>query len=388
MYKIFFATRARGFFKHLMNEQKIKWKIVSQDSLYEVNSKKRIFLSKVFRSKFFDFLGIINVKKCNRKDVDGYLSFNRFLNTNLPYIIYLENPTALYHYSLNRKKSILGKKIISENLENKNLKTIICMSKACYSTIDSVCGEVCSSTDLKVIYPLVPKNQLINEEKIKMKSTESELKLLYISQGIRFVSKGGLEVIESFKQLKELNMEISLTIITSIEDLNSELVEKVKNIDGISLINFSFSYSELEHIYSTHHILIHPTSDDSFGLTVLEAMKAGLPVISTRLYAIPEMVEEGINGFLIEPKYWFFDENNIPNPKVWNNRRNTIYSQEIDSKIVNFIKEKIYTLAENRKLLEEISLNSYRKSNRAPFDEETIIKQWNSVLEKSFQQNN
>lgn len=58
-------------------------------------------------------------------------------------------------------------------------------------------------------------------------------------------------------------------------------------------------------------LLLHPTSDDSNSLTVLEAMKAGLPIISTKLYAIPEMVKDGVNGFLTEPKYAFFDNNNL-----------------------------------------------------------------------------
>jgi glycosyltransferase involved in cell wall biosynthesis len=34
---------------------------------------------------------------------------------------------------------------------------------------------------------------------------------------------------------------------------------------------------------------------------ILEAMAAGLPVISTKWACIPEMVEDGVNGFLIEP---------------------------------------------------------------------------------------
>jgi len=34
---------------------------------------------------------------------------------------------------------------------------------------------------------------------------------------------------------------------------------------------------------------------------ILEAMAAGLPIISTKWACIPEMVEDGVNGFLIDP---------------------------------------------------------------------------------------
>jgi glycosyltransferase involved in cell wall biosynthesis len=37
-------------------------------------------------------------------------------------------------------------------------------------------------------------------------------------------------------------------------------------------------------------------------ITVLEAMAARLPVVATRVGALPEMTEEGLTGFLVEPK--------------------------------------------------------------------------------------
>jgi len=41
---------------------------------------------------------------------------------------------------------------------------------------------------------------------------------------------------------------------------------------------------------------------EGMPITVLEAMAARLPVVATRVGALPELVEEGITGFLVEPK--------------------------------------------------------------------------------------
>ncbi len=46
--------------------------------------------------------------------------------------------------------------------------------------------------------------------------------------------------------------------------------------------------------------LIFPSHTEGFPLTVLEAMTVGLPVIATRVGAIPDMIKEDEGGYLIE----------------------------------------------------------------------------------------
>lgn len=47
--------------------------------------------------------------------------------------------------------------------------------------------------------------------------------------------------------------------------------------------------------------LVHPARWEGFGLVLLEAMRAGLPVIATSVGAIPEVVADGETGLLVEP---------------------------------------------------------------------------------------
>ncbi|NPV85818.1 MAG: glycosyltransferase [Anaerolineae bacterium] len=48
-------------------------------------------------------------------------------------------------------------------------------------------------------------------------------------------------------------------------------------------------------------VLIHPSRADNFPNVILEALACGLPVLSTRVGGIPEQIEEGKTGFLVEP---------------------------------------------------------------------------------------
>ena len=41
---------------------------------------------------------------------------------------------------------------------------------------------------------------------------------------------------------------------------------------------------------------------DNLPTVIMEAMACGLPVISTRLAGVPEMIESGVEGWLVEPR--------------------------------------------------------------------------------------
>lgn len=379
MKKVFFATRARGFLNHVFKCNEIEFNfIIDNKNIYELNNQKRKILSWIARSPVFDWLGII--QRINAKNKLGIIngSFNRFLKSDKPYFIYLENPTALYHYKLNRKKSLLGKSNINRYLNDTNLKAIICMSKACCDTFEQVCGHF--EGQKKVIYPYVPSNGYVNELQISQRAESSDINLLFISQGIRFLSKGGLEVIDAFKLLCLERNNINLTIVTSIKDVDEKLINEIREIPKVRLLDFQLSYEEMEDLYSKSTILLQPTSDESFGLTILEGMKAGLPVIATRLYAIPEMVKDGENGYLTNPHWWFFDKNNIPNSKVWNHREQTLYSGKKNDELIQFLYQKISFLDDHRDILNRMSLKSYEIANSSPFSKESIIQSWNSTL--------
>lgn len=375
---IYFATRVRGFFRQLFLSGLVKAKFeYQQKTVYETNSLKNRIRTYIGRSCIMDALGYIQVPKCYKIDYDIIGSFNRFLKTKKPYFIYVENPTALYHYRLNRRKSIIGSIRIRRELNNPYLKGLIFMSNACKTTFEKVCGSMRNQCVGETIYPLIPINPFVNPIQIKSRCITPELKLLYIAQGIRFQSKGGLEIIEAYRRLRLSGYNVKLRIITSLEDISSSLRNKIQEQNDLILDDFRFSFEELQKIYAESHILLQPTSDDSFNLTILEAMKSGVTILASRLYAIPEMVEDGVNGYLCDPHFWFFDQCNIPNPKVWNHRKKTIQSGEISSTIVDFLVEKIIYLTKNRDTLERLSLNSYDKASKSPFSEEYISAQWN-----------
>jgi glycosyltransferase involved in cell wall biosynthesis len=59
---------------------------------------------------------------------------------------------------------------------------------------------------------------------------------------------------------------------------------------------------EKEEVLNHTDILVFPTYKDTFPLVNLEAMQHGIPVVSSNEGAIPDIVRDGINGFIVDPK--------------------------------------------------------------------------------------
>jgi len=59
--------------------------------------------------------------------------------------------------------------------------------------------------------------------------------------------------------------------------------------------------SKLMEALKNASIFLLPSYNEGLPVAMIEAMASGLPVISTRAGGIPEAIEEGVNGFLVDP---------------------------------------------------------------------------------------
>jgi hypothetical protein len=62
------------------------------------------------------------------------------------------------------------------------------------------------------------------------------------------------------------------------------------------------SEEKLQNLYQRCDLFVAPSLYESFGLIYLEAMNYGKPVIGCRAGGIPEVIDEGVTGLLVEPE--------------------------------------------------------------------------------------
>jgi glycosyltransferase involved in cell wall biosynthesis len=76
------------------------------------------------------------------------------------------------------------------------------------------------------------------------------------------------------------------------------LVEKLSLEDKIIFTGF---IEDIKRIFSIIDIFVLTSLWEGFPLTICEAMASFVPVVSTRVGGVPEMIEHSITGLLTEP---------------------------------------------------------------------------------------
>ncbi len=119
-------------------------------------------------------------------------------------------------------------------------------------------------------------------------SKYSSKNILFI--GIDWDRKGGPVLIEAFRKVLSRQPSARLTIVGCNVDT------EVANINVAGKV----PKKELAKYYENASLFCLPTLKEHAGIVFTEAMRYRLPVVGTRIGAIPEYIEPGENGYLVD----------------------------------------------------------------------------------------
>lgn len=196
----------------------------------------------------------------------------------------------------------LIKKFIERKLGSKYCKAILCH---CDATLKGFLKHFdCRKFKhkLKVLYPsshITP----IKKEK------HEKIRILCVSS--LFEQKGGVQVLEAFSRLEKKFDNVELWMRADVP----KNIQKKYSSKNIKYTGYSENIIPREDliktVYSKCDIFLYPTLCDSFGFSLMDAMVAGLPIIATNLFAVPELVEDGKTGLIIDIPGYSLEENFI-----------------------------------------------------------------------------
>ena len=120
------------------------------------------------------------------------------------------------------------------------------------------------------------------------------LRLLFVGRinqrkGLRYL----LEALSQFAP-EQIELTICGRVLDSMEEFSRGAIP-IK-------LRPSVSAAELVHAYQQADLFVLPSIAEGFGQVLLEALASGLPILTTTRTAAPDLIEDGVQGFIVEPQ--------------------------------------------------------------------------------------
>lgn len=113
--------------------------------------------------------------------------------------------------------------------------------------------------------------------------------------------KGHFYLIDAMRYLLKEIPGVTLLIIGEgpLKHKLESQVDKMGLTQAIKFLNFQ---ENIQNILSILDLFVLPSLNEGMGRVIVEAQISGLPIVATQVGGIPDLVIDGVNGFLISPK--------------------------------------------------------------------------------------
>ena len=184
------------------------------------------------------------------------------------------------------KVNFMSKKIYKDSMK------IVCLSSSIENTVKESFGK---SIDSLIIpsasagFDHDPDKSLEIRQKIKHDFLVGHIGSLDDSH------KGQLDIIKLARQAKSKALDIGFVMVGSGRD---ELLLKKESKD-LENVYFTGQVENIGDYLSAFDVFIFPSRHEGLGSSLLDAIHFGLPVIARNVGGISDIIEHGINGFMV-----------------------------------------------------------------------------------------
>lgn len=362
-------TSIRNFLKYIANEEEEFCKRVLLVGVSTTQSRIGEIQKIEIDDVEFDFLPMMyrsddlsNVKKSLRVEfLKALIRGRKMIPSNKQTVHYIHTPEAFIEVKVFHPfaktvvfshgsffNMISGFRFYKNNkiihyLFNKFLVFLLKKSDLIF-TLDKISTEQYMKYTKKVMH--VNNSIVLPDEQMMRKKCHLPVRLLFVGR----LSKVK-RVDEIIKAMELLNERAILTIVGDGEEYeNLEKLIKTNALEDRVKLKGVVPPSEIGNYMKNSDVLIMNSSFEGKPMTILEAMSYGLPVITTPVGGIPEMVEKNKNAeytdgtskeiceavFKIAKKYEEYEKNALLNSKKFDYK---VVNKQIFSAIYNEIKK-------------------------------------------------
>ncbi len=133
------------------------------------------------------------------------------------------------------------------------------------------------------------------------KIDDNDILILFIGHLETF--KGIFELLDAFHEINLRHKNVKLMIIgEGHEEQKVRNTVSNYNLKDFVILKGKISPETIQNYYQMADVFTLPSYTEGLPLVVIEAMACGLPVVVSTAGGIPELIDEGKNGFLVSPK--------------------------------------------------------------------------------------
>jgi glycosyltransferase involved in cell wall biosynthesis len=108
------------------------------------------------------------------------------------------------------------------------------------------------------------------------------------------------DILVAFKRLRDEGVDAVLCLVGDGPD-RVDLERRAQELAVVRDTLFLGYQENVAPFYSAFDALVLPSSNEGTPVSAIEALAAGRPVVATRVGGVPDVVQEGEDGFLVEP---------------------------------------------------------------------------------------
>ena len=125
---------------------------------------------------------------------------------------------------------------------------------------------------------------------------EDEKVLIHVSNFRKI--KNLPHIVDAFMKIRA-NMKAKLLLVGDGPEKH-RVMDQVKGSPYMKDVLFLGKQENLAELYAISDLKLLLSQQESFGLVLLEAMACGVPCIGTNVGGIPEVIEHGVDGYIVE----------------------------------------------------------------------------------------
>jgi glycosyltransferase involved in cell wall biosynthesis len=211
---------------------------------------------------------------------------------SIPYVLDFECVEAFCFYQRVALRRPWARKRLLAALTDERCRFLAPWSQAARRSLESALGaqaaELLGAKTGTVLPAILPRTERPAARQ------RGPLRVLFV--GTAFEAKGGVEAIRALQIARE-GHEVTLDVVSNVP---ARWHAQAIRTAGVKVHPWPAPGSQVQALFEAADVLLFPSHMDTLGFVILEAMAHGMPVLATRHFAVPELVEDGVSGIVVE----------------------------------------------------------------------------------------